>query len=198
MLPPDPPPRMAPLTQDELTQEARDFLGRWSGGFFKNAEKNAVLMTFAHHPPVADLFSQLNIHILSTNTLPPRLRQIAIMRLAWVTRASFMWSSHLNTTVMAGVEPDFYQQVKVGADDPFFDEMERHVIIATEDLINDQRINDESWNVLMRDWTKQQMLDFLFTIGVYYTVAILMRTLGVQRHEELLELAEEHGAPDPV
>ena len=76
---PDPPPRMPPVRQEELTDDMRAFLKKWAGGIFNQADSNPVLLTFAYHPTLADLFSQFNIHLLSTNTLPVRLRQIAIM-----------------------------------------------------------------------------------------------------------------------
>jgi hypothetical protein len=48
----------------------------------------------------------------------------------------------------------------------------------------------------MQEWTNQQMLDFLFTVGAYTTIAYVMRSTGVQRQPELLELAERYGAPE--
>jgi alkylhydroperoxidase family enzyme len=196
MLPPDPAPRMAPARPEEFTEDTRAFLAKWTGGFFNNADKNPVLLTFAHHPQLADVFSQLNIHLLTTSTLPVKQRQIAIMRLAWVCKAVFMWSSHLNTSVACGLDPEMFDPIKVGAADPYFTEFERSVIRATEELIDDRQISDASWQALMREWTNQQMLDFLFTVGAYMTVAYVMRSTGAQRPAELLELAERYGAPD--
>src|SRR5882757_5156030 len=79
MLPPDPPARMPPLTPQTCTAEANDMFERWRSGAFKGSDQNPVLWTFAHHPKLADLLSALNIHLLSTSTLPVRQRQIAIM-----------------------------------------------------------------------------------------------------------------------
>ena len=83
---PDPPARLPQISRDELSEESRAFLNKWTGGFFKDADKNPVLRTFAHHPQLAEVFSPLNIHLLSTSTLPVKERQIAIMRTAWQTR----------------------------------------------------------------------------------------------------------------
>jgi alkylhydroperoxidase family enzyme len=196
MPPSDPPPRMAPIRPEEFTEETQAFLGKWSGGFFNNADKHPVLLTFAHHPRLAELFSQLNIHLLTTNTLPVKQRQIAIMRLAWITKAVFMWSSHLNTSVMCGLDPEMFAPLQVGAADPYFTDFERTVIRATEELVEDHALSDATWRALMQEWTNQQMLDFLFTVGAYTTIAYVMRSTGVQRQPELLELAERYGAPE--
>ena len=196
MSPSDPPARMPQVMPKDLTDEMREFLGKWTGGVFMDADTNPVLLTFAHHPKLADLFSQLNIHLLSTNTLPVRQRQIAIMRTAWICKATYMWSSHLRTSMRCGLEPDLFRPIQVGADDPYFTAFERVVIRATEELVHDKKLSDASWQSLMTEWNNEQMLDFLFTVGVYVTVAGVMRSAGVQRKPELIELAEKYGAPE--
>ncbi|HEX8058409.1 MAG TPA: hypothetical protein VF481_17215 [Novosphingobium sp.] len=196
MLQPDPPARMSQIRDDEFTDATRAFFGQWTGGIFKNADQNPVLRTFAHHPVLANAFSPLNIHLLGpNNTLPVKLRQIAIMRLAWVTKATYMWSSHLNTSKSCGLTDEFYAPVQRGADDPYFTPLEATVIRATEDLLNDYKISDANWNILMAEWTEQQMLDFLFTVGCYTMIAGVMRSTGAERQEDLLELAAQYGQP---
>lgn len=195
MLQPDPPARMPPVQPEEFTEETDAFFRQWTGGFFKDADKNPVLRTFAHHPVLANAFSQLNVHLLSANSLPVKLRQIAIMRTAWITRATYMWSSHLNTSLSCGLSPDMYGPIQRGADDPWFTDFERVVIRATEELVNDRKIGDANWQALSAEWSKKQMLDFMFTVGCYVMVAGVMRSTGAQRDPDLLALAETYGAP---
>jgi 4-carboxymuconolactone decarboxylase len=195
MIQPDPPARLPQLKQNELTDEVRGFLSRWTGGIFRNAEVNPTLLTFAHHPQLANAFSQFNIHLLSTSTLPVKQRQIAIMRTAWVCKATYMWSSHLRTSIRCGLQPDMFKPLQVGANDPYFTPFERTILLATEELVNEKRLGDANWQALLADWNSQQMLDFLFTVGGYVTVAGVMRSTGVEREPELLELAAKYGTP---
>jgi 4-carboxymuconolactone decarboxylase len=195
MPPPDPPPRMPPLTPETSTEEAREMFDRWRSGPFKGSDQNPVLWTFAHNPRLADSFSALNIHLLSTTSLPLRERQIAIMRTAWVCDARYMWSSHLRTSLRRGLEPELFGALQVGASDPYFTQFERTVIHATEDLVRDRLISDAHWQALAAQWSNEQLLDFMFTVGTYVCIAGVMRSTGVQREEELLELAGRYGAP---
>lgn len=195
MLPPDPPARMPQLPLADFTDETRAFFQQWTGGIFKDADTNPVLRTFAHNPVLANAFSPLNVHLLSNNTLPVKQRQIAIMRVAWITKATYMWSSHLNTSVRCGLSPDMYGPIQRGADDPYFTDFERTVIRATEDLVRDQKIGDANWNALLKEWSFRQMLDFMFTVGCYVMVAGVMKSTGAERQEDLLALAEKYGAP---
>jgi 4-carboxymuconolactone decarboxylase len=195
MLPPDPPARMPPLTPETCTAEANDMFERWRSGAFKNSDQNPVLWTFAHHPQLAELFSAFNIHLLSTSTLPVRQRQIAIMRTAWLCNACYMWSSHLRTSLRRDIEPELFGPLQVGASDPYFTAFERTVIDATEDLVRDRLVSDTHWQALAAQWNNSQLLDFLFTVGTHVLLAGVMRSTGVEREPELLELAEKYGAP---
>jgi alkylhydroperoxidase family enzyme len=196
MISPDPPARMAQVRPEAATDEVRAFLGRWTGGIFENADTNPTLLTFAQHPTLADAFSQFNIHLLSTNTLPVKQRQIAILRTAWMCKAVYMWSSHLRTSLKCGVPPEVFPAVQGGAEHPYFTEFERTIVRATDELVLDHRVSDASWQDLMAQWNNQQMLDFLFTVGCYVLTAGVMRSTGVQRLPQLVELAEKYGAPE--
>jgi alkylhydroperoxidase family enzyme len=198
MLDPDPPARLPQVRLEDFTDETHAFFAQWTGGIFKDADKNPVLRTFAHHPELANAFSPLNIHLLSNNTLPVKLRQIAIMRTAWLTRAVYMWSSHLQTSVSCGLSPEMYGPIQRGPDDPYFTAFERSVMRATEDLVNDRKVSDANWDALRAEWNEKQLLDFLFTVGCYVMVAGVMRSTGAERLPDLLELAEKYGAPDPA
>jgi alkylhydroperoxidase family enzyme len=195
MIQPDPPARLAQVRPEEFTEETHAFFGQWTGGFFKDADKNPVLRTFAHHPTLANAFSPLNVHLLTANTLPVKLRQIAIMRAAWICRSVYMWSSHLNTSVTCGLSPDMYGPIQRGADDPYFTDFERILVRATDELVNDKMISVGVWNALEAEWSNQQLLDFLFTVGCYVMVAGVMNSTGAERAPDLLELAERYGEP---
>jgi 4-carboxymuconolactone decarboxylase len=192
----DPPARMSALRPEEFSEEVKQMFARWTQGPFKEADKNPVLRTFAHNPRLADLFSALNLHLLLTSTVPVRQRQIAIMRTAWLCKARYMWSSHLRTSIGFGLEPDLFAPLQVGADDPYFTDFERTIIRATEELVNDRLIGEANWRGLSAEWDEAQMLDFMFTVGAYVLVAGVMRSCGVEREPELVELAERYGAPD--
>jgi hypothetical protein len=107
-----------------------------------------------------------------------------------------MWSSHLRTSMRCGLSPDMFAPIQAGASDPYFTDFERVVMLATDELVNDKILSDASWKSLTAEWNAQQMLDFLFTVGAYVTVAGVMRSAGVERKPELLELAAKYGAPE--
>ncbi len=192
---PDKPARLPQVRPEDFTDETRAFFAQWSTGTFRDADANPVLRTYAHHPVLANAASALNIHLLTTSTLPVKLRQIAIMRTAWITKAVYMWSSHLQTSMSCGLSPDMFGPVQRGADDPWFTDFERTVIRATEELVHDQKVGDDTWHALAAEWNAKQLLDFLFTVGAYVMIAGMMRSTGAERQPDLLALAALYGAP---
>lgn len=192
----DPPARLPQIAEEDLDEDSSRFLNQWTGGIFNNARANPVLRTFAHHPRLAEAFSPLNVHLLSTSTLPVKERQIAIMRTAWLCKATYMWSSHLNTSKLCGLSDDMYHPIQNGPDDPYFSEFERTVLLATEDLVTNRKISDDNWEALSAQWNEKQLLDFLFTVGCYVMVAGVMRSTGVERQDDLVALGEKYGVPE--
>ena len=93
------------------------------------------------------------------------------------------------------IEPELFGPLQVGASDPYFTAFERTVIDATEDLVRDRLVSDTHWQALAAEWSNSQLLDFLFTVGTYVLLAGVMRSTGVEREPELLDLAEKYGAP---
>jgi 4-carboxymuconolactone decarboxylase len=197
MLQPDPPARLPQISDGEFTDQTHAFFNQWSDDFFQDVDKNPVLRTFAHHPALANAYSPLNVHLLTKNTLPVKQRQIAIMRTAWICKSTYMWSSHLRTSARCGLSSEMYEPIQKGADDPYFADFERIIIRATEELVNDRVIGEANWEALAAEWNKQQMLDFMFTVGCYAMVAGVMNATRVQRNTNLLELATQYGAPSP-
>jgi 4-carboxymuconolactone decarboxylase len=191
----DPPARLVPLDGEAMTEEASVFLAKWTGDKFKDADKNPVLRTFARNPELADAFSTFNVHVLVASSLPLKLRQLAIMRTAWQTGAVYMWSSHLNFSLARDLPAAMFGPLQVGPEDPYFDEAERVVLRATDELVRDRKVSDATWpalNVLLDD---KQVLDLLFLVGCYVMLAGAMRSLGIERTPDLIALAERHGAP---
>jgi 4-carboxymuconolactone decarboxylase len=196
MLPPDPTARIAPLRPEEFSDQAKAMFARWKTGILQGADTNPVLKTLVHHPHLTDVFAPLNIHLLTTNSVPMRLRQLAIMRTAWLCKATYMWSSHMNLSLALGLEPNMFRPLQSGGQDPYFTQFERVVLCATEELVEDHKIGDVSWDALQSEWSEAQMLDFMFTVGLYVAIAGVMRSVRIERAPDLIALAEIYGAPE--
>lgn len=195
----DPPPRMPKVTPEEWTDATREVFGIMTGpGFDADTSKHHVVTTFAQHPALATPFFTFNRHLLADNTMPVRLRQIAIMRTAWVRSCVYMWSSHLRMSVKLGLSREDFEAIKAGAGSPHWSEFERILVTAVDRLCDRSDMDQATWDRLSAQFDRRQMLDLLFTVGAYVMIAMAMNAIRIDREPELIDYAAEYGAPEPL
>jgi alkylhydroperoxidase family enzyme len=51
---------------------------------------------------------------------------------------------------------------------------------ATDSLLDQQSVDDDLWSRLERHLGVEQIIDVLYTVGQYLTIATVINTLGVQ------------------
>ena len=191
----DPAPRIPRVKAEARTEEMREIINIFAGPGRINVDENYVLNTFVQHPDLARHFLLFNRYLLMSSTLPVRLRQIAIMRVAWIKNATYVWSSHLRTSLRNGLTGEEFEPVKQGESSPYWSDEERIILRATDQAMNDSDVDDETWQALTGFLDQRQAMDFLFTVGAYALLGMVCNSLRIEREEALLELAEKYGAP---
>ena len=135
----DPPARIPQVQPEDLTDDGRGVftaLGTIRAGQQAapsaggpTAQANHVLRTLAQHPALSKSFLPFNGYLLSANsTLPVRLRQLAIHRVAWIRHCVYMWSSHLRVSLPLGLTREDFDAVKVGEASSHWSPLERTLI----------------------------------------------------------------------
>ena len=92
--------RIPPLREDEWSDAQRAMLqyAYEKGGFYN------VIGTLARHEEASARLGQVGAHVLGpTSTLPPRDRELLILRTAWLCRAEYEWAQHLHIGRKAGL-----------------------------------------------------------------------------------------------
>jgi alkylhydroperoxidase family enzyme len=152
-------------------------------------DANNALATFAHHPALAKAFLRFNVHLLYSSTLPARIRELAILRVAHRRECAYEWSHHLSMAKDEGITDDEIAAVRCdageGAGD--FDEFDRAVIAGVDELDEKSQLSDQTWAALGKRLNDQQRMDFVFTVGCYTLLAMAFNTFGIQ-----LEHADQH------
>jgi 4-carboxymuconolactone decarboxylase len=147
-------------------------------------DANNALSTFAHHPALAKAFLRFNVHLLYSSTLPARIRELAILRVAYRRDSEYEWTHHVELAKNEGISDDEIAAVRRGeAVDPF----ERAVLTGVDELDEKSQLSDQTWAALGERLNDQQRMDFVFTVGCYTLLAMAFNTFGVQ-----LENADQH------
>jgi 4-carboxymuconolactone decarboxylase len=173
-------PRLEPLDREQMDPELAE---RFGEGPILN-----IFRTLAHHPKLLKRWLVFGSHLLAKSTLPPRDREIAILRAGYLCRAGYEWAQHVAIAKQAGLSDEEIACIAQGPEAPGFSAAERALLRATDELHEDAFVSDATWAALTEHYDVQQVLDLIFTVGQYHLVSMALNSLGVQL---------ESGAPRP-
>lgn len=144
-----------------------------------------TLGTFAHHPALARAWFTFNGHVLLATTLSLRQREILVLRVAALRYCAYEWAQHVVVAHDVGLTEDEITRVGLGPDAPLMDPFEATLIRAVDELVGDGAIGGETWAILSEQLDTQQLMDLVFTVGAYDTLAMLMRSFELELDDDL-------------
>lgn len=144
-----------------------------------------ILGTFAHHPDLAAAFWVFNGHILNTSTLTPRQTELAVLRVALRRDSAYEWQQHLYAARACGIDEDEIVAIGARDGDHPWSEADDALLTAVDELIDDGDLSDETWAVLSSTMDTRQVIDLIFTVGAYVTIAMLMGVAGIPLDDDL-------------
>ncbi len=170
-------PRLSPIAESDFSQEVEDALGKITlgGGRVLN-----IFKTLAHHPKLMKRWLVFGNHILGKNSLTPREREMAILRIGWLCRAEYEWGQHVEISRQIGISDEEIQRIAAGPDADGWEPLEAALLRAVDELKDDSMITDSTWTVLSQHYDKEQLIDLVFTVGQYNLVSMALNTFGVQ------------------
>ena len=144
-----------------------------------------VLTTMMRHPAMAGPFLSFNNVLLRAPALEPRLRELAVLRVAWRTRSEYEWVQHVRMAGRGGITPDEIEAVGRGAAAEAWSPLEADVLAATDQLLDRYRIDDDTWARLAQHLDEHQLLEVLFVVGTYTCLAMAFNSVGLALDPEL-------------
>ncbi len=170
-------PRLPALTIETAEGESRAQLERAEarGGPVLN-----VTRTLANYPQLSSAWGQFARHVLSGSMLPPRERELIILRMGWNCRSGYEFGQHRRMGQEAGLSLEEVERTKAGPEHSAWTEHEAALLRAADELHGDAFVSDETWNKLAETYDTRQLMDVVFTAGQYNLVSMALNTLGVQ------------------
>jgi alkylhydroperoxidase family enzyme len=170
--------RIPPLEPSEWTDTHRHIVG-------SSGERTAdVLKTCLRSVELCRAWTPFLRYILSTtSTLPPRERELVILRTGYLCRADYEWGHHVDIGKRAGLTDEEILRITKGPGAPGWSEFDRALLRAADELHKDQFITDATWNALSKRYNERQLMDLIFTAGQYTMVSMFLNSAGVQLEE---------------
>lgn len=174
-------PRLDPIQPEDWSDEIKKILQ-------PNVEKGTVFnifKTLSHHPDLFRRWLVFGNHVLFKSTLPPRERELIILRIGWLCEAEYEWAQHVLIGKEAGLTAEEIDRIKAGPNARGWSEADKLLLQATDELRKDAFITDATWNGLSQHFDSKQLMDVVFAVGQYNLVSMALNTLGVQLDDGL-------------
>ena len=113
-------------------------------------------------------------------TIPTRHRELLILRTAWLSRGDYIWGRHDVIGREAGLTAEEIRRVTAGPDAPGWDDFERALLRAADELHASRFISDPTWSVLAEGYTDDELRQVVLVVGNYTQLAMFQNTLGAQ------------------
>ena len=144
-----------------------------------------ALGTLARHPTLTKAFNTFNGYILFSSTLTPRQRELLVLRVAALRKSAYEWEQHRVLAGDVGLDDDEVDRIASGPDAPGWSPLDRSMLSAVDELIGDGAIADATWQRLADQLDEQQIMDLVFTVGAYETLALAFRSFAIELDDDL-------------
>lgn len=189
-------PRIAPLELPEWTPEAMAAMEPMRpppGTAYdkRKAERkqqvrrpNNALSVMAHHPELAKAFLEFNRHLLYFNSLPGRTIELVVLRVAWLRRSEYEWVQHAAAALQVGLTD---KEIDLTVDDSVegWPPEDGLLLRAVDELHHNHGWSDATWIELADTFDTRQIMDLLFTVGAYDTLAVAFNCFELPLDPEL-------------
>lgn len=124
---------------------------------------------------------RLGAAILVQQKLGARLRELAILHVAHLSRAEYEWIQHVEIARATGASDAQIQAIESERlDAPCFDELEGAVLRFTTELVRDVKPSDAALDALRPHLSPEEIVELVVAVGYYMMLARLMETAEIE------------------
>lgn len=142
-----------------------------------------IFRTLALSPSLLKGFTALGGHLLGRHGMPPREREIVILRVGWRAQSEYEFGQHTTIGASAGLTSE---EISWLADvgEPEWSEDDAALVAMVDELCEDDVVSDITWQRLAQRWPTKQLLELLVLAGYYRLVSGFLNSAGVPLEPE--------------
>lgn len=175
-------PRIAPLTGDSVDAASLDLVNKvrvGAGAAPVGADDVPEYMRVVmKHPAIFARQMEMGADLYN-GRIPPRERELAILRIGWLTQSPYEWGEHANIAQRMGMSLDEVRRVREGSAASGWGAHDAAILRGVEELLADYALSDTTWEVLAHSWDEAQMIEFPMMVGQYVATALIQNSLRI-------------------
>jgi len=134
--------------------------------------------------------------LIRKGTVPARLRELAIMRIGWVTGSVYEWTSHWRICMDIGLPAEDVLAVRDWQPSTRLGPADRAVLQAVDEVLAGRTIADSTWSDLVRHITEPaQQVELVIDIGNWIFASIMLRNLHIPLEDGVAPWPPDGRAP---
>jgi alkylhydroperoxidase family enzyme len=141
----------------------------------------SIFQVLLNHPTLARALNDLLATMLWHGALDPRLRELVIMRIGWLTACDYEWTQHWRVACGLGVPAEDLLGVRDWSMHDGFGAAERAVLAATDETVRDGAVSAQTWAACERELGADSavLIELVTAIGAWRMIASILRSLEV-------------------
>jgi alkylhydroperoxidase family enzyme len=179
--------RLPYVDQSDLPTEHQDLLKR-----------NINLMrALAHNPGAARAMNGIGRYIRFDSKLDPRLRELAILQVGYLTRSEYEYSHHVKIGFDFGVSEDDVRAIaeETAGRPSGLDALAKLVLRAAREMTQGLGMSDATFGSLREQLGQPELVDLVVTIGFYNGVVRILDTLKIDVEPEYEKYLQQFPLP---
>jgi alkylhydroperoxidase family enzyme len=157
----------------------------------------SIFQVLLNHPTLARALNDLLATVLWHGTLAPRLRELVIMRIGWLTACDYEWTQHWRVACGLGVPAEDLLGVRDWSARASFGGAERAVLAATDDVLRDGAVSATTWAACERELGADPavLVELTTAIGAWRMIATILHSLEVPLEDDVSSWPPDGRAP---
>lgn len=134
----------------------------------------------ANQPPALRAFMSMSRYVRDQSSLPPQLRELAILVTAYGLNVEYERVHHLAAARKVGVLETKLRDLAAWRSSDAYEPIERAVMAYADEVAVSRHVRDSTVNDLRRYLSPQEVVDLAITVAWYHFCAALILPLGVE------------------
>jgi len=168
--------RVKLLEKDQAAPEIKEMFGKIEQSGVKVLN---LYRAVANSPAGARNFIRLGNSLLTKAKLSPKLREMAILRIARITGSEYEWAQHIAIALEYGVTGQQAADLDRWKESGSFNDEERTVLQYVDEVTVNVKVKDETFSALHKYLDEEEITDLTISIGYWGMVARVLVALQV-------------------
>ncbi len=170
-------PRVNLVEKDQANPTTREWYEKQEAHGYQLANLFKVM---GHCPYIGLNFMRMGNSIRRGEELPAKLRELAILRVGSLTQAEYEFTSHTRIGLGVGVSQKQIDDISDWTTSVEFNEEERAVLRYTDEVTQEIRVKDETFNKLRDFFSEHAIVELTTVIGYYCMVCRILVALQIE------------------